>query len=61
MVRGWEMMKGYHDPPPGAPPPFDGEGLVPHGRSRQAGPEGYLTYLGRLRERPLRGRGERLA
>jgi fatty-acyl-CoA synthase len=60
MVRGWAMMKGYHDPPPGAPPAFDGEGWYRTGDLGRLDREGYLTYLGRLRER-LRVGGENVS
>jgi len=60
MVRGWAMMKGYHDPPPEAAPAFDSEGWYRSGDLGALDPEGYLTYLGRLRER-LRVGGENVS
>ncbi len=60
MVRGWAMMKGYHDPPPGAGPAFDASGWYHSGDLGFLDREGYLTYLGRVRER-LRVGGENVS
>lgn len=60
MVRGWAMMKGYHDPPPEMGPAFDSEGWYRSGDLGILDQEGYLTYLGRLRER-LRVGGENVS
>ena len=57
LVRGWAMMKGYHDPGPDVPPAFDTHGWYHTGDLGQLDREGYLTYLGRVQER-LRVGGE---
>ncbi len=60
MVRGWAMMTGYHNPPPGSGPAFDASGWYHSGDLGFLDREGYLTYLGRLRER-LRVGGENVS
>ncbi len=59
-VRGWAMMKGYHDPGPDVPPPFDLDGWYRSGDLGYLDRDGYLTYLGRVRER-LRVGGENVS
>ncbi len=57
LVRGWAMMKGYHDPGPDVPPAFDTNGWYHTGDLGRLDREGYLTYVGRVQER-LRVGGE---
>ncbi len=54
------MMKGYHDPGPEVPPPFDSDGWYRSGDLGYLDRDGYLTYLGRVRER-LRVGGENVS
>ena len=60
LVRGWAMMKGYHDPGPEVLPPFGPGGWYRSGDLGYLDRDGYLTYLGRVRER-LRVGGENVS
>lgn len=60
LVRGWAMMKGYHDPGPEVPSALDGNGWYHTGDLGRLDRDGYLTYLGRVQER-LRVGGENVA
>lgn len=60
LVRGWAMMKGYHDPGPDVPSPFDQRGWYHTGDLGSLDRDGHITYLGRVLER-LRVGGENVS